>query len=98
MLESVCVDEKLGALTMPEDPLVKERAGHNRIFRLAGGSWLLPATGQFRPSAIECLGDGRVLILERDFGRLLGRAVALRPLRLPAMAAPNRSRRVKRWR
>ncbi len=78
MLESVCVDEKLGVLTVPEDPLAKERAGHNRIFRVAGGSWLLPATGQFRPSAIECLGDGRVLILERDFGRLLGRAVALR--------------------
>ena len=78
MLESVCVDEKLGVLTMPEDPLVKERAGHNRIFRVAGGSWLIPTTGQFRPSAIECLGDGRVLILERDFGRLLGRAVALR--------------------
>ena len=78
MLESVCVDEKLGVLTMPEDPLAKERAGHNRIFRVAGGSWLIPATGQFRPSAIECLGDGRVLILERDFGRLLGRAVALR--------------------
>ncbi len=78
MLESVCVDEKLGALTVPEDPLVKERAGHNRIFRVAGGSWLIPTTGQFRPSAIECLGNGRVLILERDFGRLLGRAVALR--------------------
>ncbi len=78
MLESVCVDEKLGALTAPEDPLAKERAGHNRIFRVAGGSWLIPTAGQFRPSAIECLGDGRVLILERDFGRLLGRAVALR--------------------
>ena len=78
MLESVCVDEKLGVLMMPEDPLVKERDGHNRIFRIAGGSWLIPTTGQFRPSAIECLGNGRVLILERDFGRLLGRAVALR--------------------
>ena len=44
----------------------------------ANGSWLVPTTGQFRPSAIECLGDGRVLILERDFGRRLGRAVALR--------------------
>ena len=78
MLESVCVDEKLGVLTMPEDPLVNERPGYNRIFRVAGGSWLIPATGEFRPSAIECLGNGRVLILERDFGRLLGRAVALR--------------------
>ncbi|HLD13116.1 MAG TPA: esterase-like activity of phytase family protein, partial [Burkholderiales bacterium] len=72
MLESVCVDEKLGALTMPEDPLVNERPGYNRLFRVAGGSWLIPSTGEFRPSAIECLGNGRVLILERDFGRLLG--------------------------
>ena len=57
MLESVCVDEKLGVLMMPEDPLVKERPGYNRVFRIAGGSWLIPATGQFRPSAIECLGN-----------------------------------------
>lgn len=78
MLESVCVDEKLGVLTMPEDPLVNERSGYTRLFRVTGDSWLVPATGEFRPSAIECLGNGRVLILERDFGRLLGRAVALR--------------------
>lgn len=78
MLESVCVDEKLGVLTLPEEPLVDERPGYSRLFRVSGGSWLIPATGQFRPSAIECLGDNRVLILERDFGRLLGRAVALR--------------------
>ncbi len=78
MLESVCVDEKLGALTLPEDPLMNERPGYIRLFRVTGGSWLIPATGEFRPSAIECLGDNRVLILERDFGRLLGRAVALR--------------------
>ncbi len=78
MLEAVCVDDKLGVLTLPEEPLTDERAGFNRIFRVAGGSWLIPTTGEFRPSAIECLGNGRVLILERDFGRLLGRAVALR--------------------
>src|SRR3989344_4032244 len=78
MLESVCVDEKLGVLTMPEEPLVNERPGYNRVFSIAGGSWLIPSTGEFRPSAIECLGNSRVLILERDFGSLLGRAVALR--------------------
>ncbi len=78
MLESVCVDEKLGVLTMPEEPLVNERSGYNRVFSIAGGSWLIPTAGEFRPSAIECLGNSRVLILERDFGRLLGRAVALR--------------------
>ncbi|MBI3570663.1 MAG: esterase-like activity of phytase family protein [Gammaproteobacteria bacterium] len=78
MLESVCVDEKLSVLTLPEDPLLNERPGYNRIFNVTGGSWLIPTMGEFRPSAIECLGSGRVLILERDFGRLLGRAVALR--------------------
>lgn len=78
MLESVCVDEKLGVLTMPEEPLVNERPGYNRVFNTAGGSRLIPTTGEFRPSAIECLENSRVLILERDFGRLLGRAVALR--------------------
>ena len=78
MLESVCMDEKLGVLTMPEEPLVNERPGYNRVFSITGGSWLIPTTGEFRPSAIECLGNNRVLILERDFGRLLGRAVALR--------------------
>lgn len=77
MLESVCVDEKLGALTMPEEPLVSESAGYNRIFRLAGGSWRYPTTGKFRPSAIECLGGGRVLVLERHFG-MFARGVALR--------------------
>lgn len=78
ILESVCVDEKLGALTLSEEPLVNERSGYNRLFRVTGGSWLIPTMGKFQPSAIECLGDGRVLILERDFGRLLGRAVVLR--------------------
>lgn len=78
ILESVCVDEKLGVLTLSEEPLINERPGYNRLFRVAGGSWLIPTMGKFQPSAIECLGDGRVLILERDFGRLLGRAVALR--------------------
>ncbi len=78
MLESVCVDEKLGVLTMPEEPLVNERPGYSRVFGITGGSWLIPSAGEFRPSAIECLGNNRVLILERDFGRLLGRAVTLR--------------------
>lgn len=78
MLESVCVDEKLGALTMPEEPLADEPAGFNRLFRAAGGSWSVPLAGKFRPSAIECLGNGQVLILERDFGTFAGRAAALR--------------------
>lgn len=77
MLESVCVDEKLGVLTMPEQPLVGEREGINRIFRIDGGSWPVPLLGKFLPSEIECLGNRRMLILERDVG-VIGRAVALR--------------------
>ncbi len=77
MLESVCVDEKLGVLTMPEKPLVNEREGINRVYRLDGRSWPIPLLGKLLPSEIECLGDGRVLILERDVG-VIERAVALR--------------------
>ena len=50
MLESVCVDEKLGVLTMPEEPLVNERPGYNRVLGVPGGSWLIPSAGEFRPS------------------------------------------------
>ncbi len=77
MLESVCVDEKLGVLTMPEKPLVNERDGFNRIYRLDGRSWPVPLLDKLLPSEIECLGDRRVLILEREVG-LLERVVALR--------------------
>lgn len=77
MLESVCVDEKLGVLTMPEKPLVNEREGINRIYRLDGRSWQVPLLGKLLPSEIECLGDRRVLILERDVG-VLERVMALR--------------------
>ncbi len=77
MLESVCVDGKLGVLTMPEKPLVNEREGINRIYRLDGRSWEIPLLGKLLPSEIECLGDGRVLILERDVG-VLERVMALR--------------------
>jgi hypothetical protein len=77
MLESVCVDEKLGVLTMPELPLVGEREGTNRIYSLDGRSWTVSLLNKLRPSAVECLGNGRVLMLERDFG-VIERSVALR--------------------
>jgi len=88
MLESVCVDQKLGILTVPEAPLRNEREGETHIFSLSRRSWSYPLTGGMRISAIECLGDGRLLVLERDYGRLLGRAiVALKTARLPPTAA-----------
>jgi hypothetical protein len=90
MLESVCEDERLGVLTIPEEPLRGEQDGFMRIYSLAGESWLLPQHAALRPSDMACLGSGELLVLERDFGRLFGHtAVALRRLRLAlGRAAP----------
>lgn len=68
MLESVCVDPVLGVLTTPERPLKNEPAGTTRLFSLSGRNWRYPLTGKAGISALECLGEGRVLVLERDFG------------------------------
>ncbi len=86
MLESVCEDERLGVLTIPEEPLREEQEGLMRIYRLADGdSWLVPDHAPLRPADMACLGGGEVLLLERDFGRLFGQtALALRRLRLAA--------------
>ena len=83
MLEAVCVDDSLGALTMPEAPLRKEQKGHNRIFSINGKSWLYPVENSNRVVGMACLGNGEVIVLERDYGRLLWRAsVALKLVRL----------------
>ncbi len=83
MLESVCIDPALGILTVPESPLAGEPEGLTRIFSLEGRTWqYAPALG--RISAMECLGQGKVLLLEREFGNLTRRnAVALRRVQLP---------------
>lgn len=84
MLEAVCVDERLGILTAPEEPLRAEQEGYTRIFDLAGRSWRYPLTEGMQITAIECLGNGELMVLERDFGRLFGRSVvALRRTVLP---------------
>jgi len=84
MLEAVCIDPRLDILTVPESPLEGEPEGMTRIFDLNGRAWrYAPALG--RISAMECLGDGKVLLLEREFGNLIGRnAVSLRIAQLPA--------------
>lgn len=83
MLEAVCVDDTLGTLTMPEAPLRKEQRGHNRIASINGKSWLYPVENSNRVVGMACLGDGEVIVLERDYGRLLWRAsVALKRVRL----------------
>lgn len=90
MLEAVCHDSALGVLTTPEAPLTGERKGYTRIYSVSGKSWLYPLQGANNISAMECLGNGRVLVLERDFGRLFGHAAAaLRLAMLPAQPKPD---------
>lgn len=88
MLESVCHDPAHGVLTAPEMPLRNEPAGQARIFSIAGQSWAFPLDDGQYISALECLGDGNVLVLARDFGRLLTRGVVtLTRARLPSVPA-----------
>jgi len=90
MLESVCMDPRLGVLTTPEMPLKGEPAGSTRIFSLASKEWRYPITRGFGISALECLGDTRVLVLERNFGHLFGRnAVSLKLVTLPVRPSAN---------
>ncbi len=73
MPESVCADSRLGILTVPEAPLKGERQGYTRIFNLDGRSWIYPIPEGNRISALECLGNNRVLVLESNFTGVLGR-------------------------
>jgi hypothetical protein len=73
MLESVCVDSRLGILTVPEAPLKGERPGYTHIFSLEGKSWIYPSPEGNRISALECLGNNRVMALESNFSGILGR-------------------------
>lgn len=83
MLEAVCVDPKLGILTIPEAPLRSDPQGFNRIYNLSGLSWLYPVERENRVVGLACLGDGEVLVLERDYGRLFWRSlVALKRVQL----------------
>lgn len=72
MLESVCADPKLGILTVPEEPLKKERPGYTHIFNLTGDSWLLPLPDDSRISGLECLGNNQVMTLGSNFKFSLG--------------------------
>ena len=88
MLESVCVDSKLGILTVPEVPLKGERQGVTRIFNLDGRSWIYPIPEGNRISALECLGNNKVMVLESNFTGVLGRLEVFLKL---AMLSPNAS-------
>ncbi len=85
MLEAVCIDSALGVLTMPEVPLKNEREGYNRIFSIAGASWLYPAVPGDRITAMECLSQREVLVLQQNYQNPFGRVVVmLKRVRLPS--------------
>ena len=88
MPESVCTDSRLGILTVPEAPLKGERQGVTRIFSVNGRSWIYPIPEGNRISALECLGNNRVLVLESNFGGILGRLQVFLKL---ATLSPNAS-------
>ncbi len=88
MLEAVCQHPRLGILTAPEEPLGADRE-LARLYRADGSSWRFPAS-RGGLVALECLPDGDVLVLERDYSRLSLRwIITLRRLHLPDGAAPD---------
>jgi hypothetical protein len=91
MLESVCVDPALGALTVPEAPLVSEPPHQTRLFAVSGETWRYPLDDDSRISDLACLGNGTVLVLHRNFGQLFGRnAVSIRRTILPPGGSPEK--------
>lgn len=81
MLEATCLHPREGVLVAPEAPLNGE---HNapRLYRADARSWKLPPT-RGAIVALECLPDGDVLIMERDYSPvLLHIVVTLRRLKL----------------
>lgn len=84
-LEAVCIDPDHGVLTAPELPLRDERPGYTRIFDLNGKSWYYPATKNNGIVALECMGHGNILVLERDYRTLMVHTIiTLRKIHLPA--------------
>jgi hypothetical protein len=75
ILEAVCADSTLGVLAMPEVPLKNERGGYNRIFSVAGHSWLYPSAPGDRITAMECLGKGEVMVLQQNYQTPFGQVV-----------------------
>ncbi|GAB4509780.1 MAG: esterase-like activity of phytase family protein [Sulfuricaulis sp.] len=83
MLESVCVDSSLGIITVPEEPLKNEQSGYTHIFSLSKESWLYPIASGDRLTAMECLGQGEVILLQQTYLRTFGQiTVALKRIRL----------------
>jgi hypothetical protein len=83
MLESVCLHPREGILTVPEAPL-ENNTNTARLYRMDGGSWPFAASSG-GVVAIECLPDGGVLLLERNYSTFpFHWIITLRRLNLPA--------------
>lgn len=88
MLEGVCVHPREGILTAPEEPMSIDY-GTSRLYRQDGHSWQLPAA-RGGIVALECLPDGDILVLERDFSTLsLSTAITLWRIQLPPGTPPG---------
>jgi len=86
MLEGVCVHPREDILTAPEEPLLTDN-GAARLYRQDGRSWPLPMP-RGGIVALECLPNGDVLVLERDFTTIALRfVITLRRVHLPEKAA-----------
>ncbi|MEW6331530.1 MAG: esterase-like activity of phytase family protein [Pseudomonadota bacterium] len=77
MLEAMCADSTLGVLAMPEVPLKNEREGYTRIFSVAGHSWFYPVASGDRITAMECLGQGQLLVLQQNYQNPFGQVVVM---------------------
>lgn len=83
MLESACVDSSLGVITAPEEPLKNEERGYTHIFNLTGESWRYPVASGDRLTAMECLGQGEVILLQQTYLHAFGQiTVSLKRVRL----------------
>lgn len=95
-LEAGCHDPDHGILTAPELPLRRERPGHTRIFDVTGKSWYYPTNSNNGIVAMECLGHGQILILERDYLSALAHTIiTLKKAELPATLASGSTPRTE---
>ncbi len=90
MLESVCVDSSLGVITAPEQPLKNEPNGYTQLFSLSSKSWRYPITSGERQTAMECLGQGEVMLLQQKYLHAFGQiSVTLKHVRLTSTPSPE---------
>jgi hypothetical protein len=72
-LESICEDDRYGLITVPETPLRNDPPDNVRIISFTGHAWSYPLSKGSRIVALECMGKGRLLVLERALPRFYDR-------------------------